>query len=139
MSLVEQVGGPIFNVLFVIQSSKVPPPPFRDIYNALISRGFSFFTTSCFFAAINTHLLREVSGLFNQCRVIYASLRSQTLAATSLLIDGLLRMPQGCYTPQFTGAGHGGEQMALSANPLALIGAKGVSRWPVLCCTVGRL
>lgn len=28
-------------------------------------------------------------------------------------------MPQGCYTPQFTGAGHGGEQMAPSANPLA--------------------
>lgn len=130
---------PIFNVLFVIQPSKVPPPPFRDIYNALIFLGFSFFITSCFFAAINTHLLREVSGLFSKCWVIYASLRSRTLTATSLLIDGLLRMPQGCYTPQFTGAGHGWEQMALSANPLALIGAKGVSRWPALCCTVGRL
>lgn len=42
------------------------------------------------------------------------------------------------YT-QFTVAGPHWEQIRLSANPLILIGANGVSRCPALCCTVGPL
>lgn len=37
----------------------------------------------------------------------------------------------------FTGAGLHLEQIGLSANPLILIGADGVSRCPGFCCTVG--
>lgn len=36
-------------------------------------------------------------------------------------------------------AGPHWEQIRLSANPLILIGADGVSRCPGHCCTVGRL
>lgn len=130
---------PICNAFFVLQSSRVPPPRFRDIDNALISLAFSFLLPPAFTPRQILICGGTCRSLFNKCWVVYALLRSQTLRATSLLIDGRLRMPQGCCTPQFTGVGRGCEQMALSANPLALIGAKGASRWPVLCCTVGRL
>lgn len=63
--------------------------------------------------------------------VIYARRRSQTLRATSLLIEWTSLNAAGVLVM----AGNKWH----SANPPALIGAKGVSRWPVLCCTVGRL
>lgn len=42
------------------------------------------------------------------------------------------------HRTQFTGAGLRWEQIGLSANPLILIGADGVSRCRGRCCTVGR-
>lgn len=52
---------------------------------------------------------------------------------------GLLRMPRGCCAPHSPQALLAAGTKWHSANPPALIGAKGGSRWPVLCSAVGSL
>lgn len=67
-----------------------------------------------------------------------------TDSQTEVSLDGWPSLdasgPLPCtHRTQFTGAGPHWEQIGLSANPLILIGADGVSRCPGHCCTVGRL
>lgn len=71
-------------------------------------------------------------SLFNKCEDIYTCQHPLTLRP-SLDASGVL------HTTHFTGTGHNWEQIAISANPLMLIGANVVSRCPGLCCTVGHL